>query len=416
MIIHITPADDIQSAIDTIHDSGEGGIVYLSSGTFSSDIGIVLKSNITLIGEGFSKTIIKRIYTDIVCAEFITMQDVTSIRHLKIDANQDDSNTIPGVGIMIQQNCGFQYIENISISGFREACIEFPPNSGSGFIAIASTFYTTGTPGIHAAVKVNGIDSAAVPRMFYMCQGGGSTLFDFGGAKDFFVSGGYTNGLIFGPESGMVLCTNLRIGATSIGLVKIKGGEHSFSSCVFANPVELTSEAINCSLSFCSVSKIIDEGLGSRFIAYEGFDNIEWFVDNIKQSNIKINIIAESSDIAQIIATKQRLANKSMITMKLTFMGPQSQIDLYLKNGDWSFSLPYKDSQFHKSTGTALITDASTGIRYTGVAVTRPGEQRLEVFFNGSSSPLSSNNSTSSGYPIAKWEPGDEVQIQLMYD
>ncbi len=52
-------ANDIQSAIDKAYDAG-GGVVTLSSGTYTLNTSIELKSNVTLQGQGINSTCLKK--------------------------------------------------------------------------------------------------------------------------------------------------------------------------------------------------------------------------------------------------------------------------------------------------------------------------------------------------------------------
>ena len=57
-VITVKPGDDIQSAIDSAHNSAGGGVVFLKAGTHILDRTITLKSKVTIIGEGRTQTVL----------------------------------------------------------------------------------------------------------------------------------------------------------------------------------------------------------------------------------------------------------------------------------------------------------------------------------------------------------------------
>jgi hypothetical protein len=69
-------------------------------------------------------------------------------------------------------------------------------------------------------------------------------LYDFGGCNDLYVSGGYTNGLLFGVTSSKAFITNVRIGAAA-GTINIYGNTHRIVNCVFASPVVVNGTGNN---------------------------------------------------------------------------------------------------------------------------------------------------------------------------
>ncbi|MBK9775534.1 MAG: hypothetical protein IPP62_04085 [bacterium] len=83
--------------------------------------------------------------------DFISLQDATSIRHLRIAPGAADQAFQQGTGISIANLCGFQYLESVDVSDFDGPCLRFAANSGSGFVAISCVFFTNAEPGLGAA-------------------------------------------------------------------------------------------------------------------------------------------------------------------------------------------------------------------------------------------------------------------------
>ena len=54
---NVNPGQDIQAAIDEVHNAG-GGVVFLRAGTHYPTSDIVLYSNVTIVGAGLYATII----------------------------------------------------------------------------------------------------------------------------------------------------------------------------------------------------------------------------------------------------------------------------------------------------------------------------------------------------------------------
>ncbi len=389
MNVEANPGDNIQSKIAYVAGTG-GGEVRLNPGVYSFTSPLTVSSNVSLVGSGRYCTRLEKLFI----GDFISLQDATSIRHLEIVPSNTNPDYAQGVGITITEGHGFQFMESTSVSGFADPCLRFSANSGSGFVAVACTFFTAATPGEGGAVQIVGSDINAVPRQFHGCTGNGCTLFDFGGAKDLFVSGGYTNGLRFPTDqSALVLCTNMRIGAAG-GNVTVRGHEHCFSSCVFALGVELDETSINCSRESCVAPFISDKGSGNRFTVIQAFDDITWTAETTDPNPTS----------AAIVAFAEHIGTKAIVTLNLTIVNAKAGLGV----GEWYFSLPFDEKIYATYAGSAIAFDASTGRRYVGTALTFPTQKKLRVFFNDSTSPMS-------GTSPMLWEDGDTLQIQLMY-
>lgn len=234
-----------------------GAVIEFSPGNYRLAPGITIPDYVTLRGSGKRATIIERI----AAGNFMTLGSYCGIENLTIDGKTATHGA--GKGVLIPSNEVSQTFISASITSFVEPCLEFAADGGSGFNSVACDYYTTGAVGTVAAVKVNGTDTEACPRQFIGTNSGGCTLFDFGGANDCFVWGGYTNGLIFGDASSKVLISNLRIGSAA-GTVTIKGDNHKIKGCVFASAVILASGTAGIDLdSEVAGWSITDNGSGN---------------------------------------------------------------------------------------------------------------------------------------------------------
>jgi len=222
----------IQAAIAAAAAAG-GGRVRIPAGAYAIGSALTISDNVILVGDGAESTELLRTFT----GNFASLGGYAGLENLSI--NGQTATHGAGIGVTMTGNTPASHMLFVKIFNFVDACLSFGADAGSTFRAIGCTFVTTGTLGTVAAVEVDGTDTAATSRHFTNCESSGCTLFDFGGCNDFYVTGGYTNGLIFSANSTQVMINNVRIGAAA-GTTTIAGVSHQIRNCVFAAPVILT--------------------------------------------------------------------------------------------------------------------------------------------------------------------------------
>ncbi len=248
-----------------------GGELQCPSGTYRTSSPLIVQDKTVIKGSGKKNTIILRAHN----GDFISsFGGWCGIEGLTIDGQGATYTGGNGV-IMSNAVSPASYMLNAEITDFPLACLKFTtPNAGSTFRAVLCDFYTLGAVGTQAAVHVAATDTAATSRHFTNCESKGCTLYNFGGCSDFYVTGGYSNGLIFGALSSKVMITNMRIGAAA-GTVTIAGSSHQIQNNVFASPVILT-----CSntLFQCEVPdyNITDNGSGNDWYTKPQFYVPTW--------------------------------------------------------------------------------------------------------------------------------------------
>lgn len=248
-------ADDtaaIQAALSAVTK----GSIFFPAGSYKVTSALTIPNNVSFVGNGANATKILRAFT----GDFISMGGFCGIENLTIDGQTSIYGA--GRGVFFVGNTPNSRMLFAEIINFSEACLEFGADAGNAFRAIACVFKTTGAVGSVAAVRVNGTDTAASSRHFTNCESAGCTLYDFGGCNDLYVTGGFTNGLIFGSAGSKVMMTNVRVGA-SAGAVTVRGSSHQISNCVFA--VAVTLSCINTFFSCETPSfAITDSGTGNN--------------------------------------------------------------------------------------------------------------------------------------------------------
>ena len=285
------------------------------------------------------------------------------------------------------------HFENVKFDA-TDAAIGFAADGGSDFVSQGGQYYTAKAPGTAAAVRVLGEDSAAVPRKFYGPSSRGCTLFDFGGCNNFFISGGYTNGLIFSSSAASkVMATNLRVGSAA-GVVTISGTQHQIDNCIFAAAVVLDSGAINCSLGNCEVPdyNITDNGSGNRFTVEKAI------VPELNAGGVPVTI-----GTGTLRGVVSRVNRRVSLDYFLRF-GADSDSGA----GEWRFSIPYKVDTNYRYVGEVVMYDASAANYRHGKCFIVPAVSEIRVVFDNSSSLLSENN------PFT-WAEGDELQLSISY-
>lgn len=385
---------DDRTAIATALSAGAGR-VFFPAGTYKVGSSFAVPSNTLLVGAGQSVTTIKRAFT----GDFITsLGSQSGFYDLTIDG---DTGTVgAGRGVLIATSTINQIIVNTTIKNFSTAALEFAADGGSGFSSVASTYYTTGAQGSIAAVKVTGTDSAAVPRKFFATESSGCTLFDFGGANNFYAGGFYTNGLIFGAASSKVFLTGMRLGSLG-GTITVQGGDHILSGI---SAVALTNSA---------ASSFIDVQTPSWSITDSGTNN------SISQVNPSYAISWTGT------TTNPTLGNGTLAT-RYSRSGAwiRAQVDLTigstttLGSGTWEFSLPQADlsSGAVQICGSAMISNNAGSSGFIGVVRVQPGGQKVRVYVPTVSAGALQNQLTSvtNALPLA-WGAGDVLRFDCEY-
>lgn len=234
-----------------------GGILYAPRGVLllGSSLG-QLPANVTIAGEGKNVSVLKRAFS--IGPVFTGMAPYSGLRDLSIDGGgyAQDIVTITG-GI----SYNYQTMQNVRLLNTSTHALSFAQDSGAEFRAIGCNFMTTGTLGVVGAVATLATDTQAVPRHFIDCAGEGSTLYDFSGANDTFVHGGYSNGIITNSFTSKLNLVNFRVGAAA-GSPTIAGANLNFQNVVFATPVVLTcvDSIFNCIVPDWDVT---DNGTGN---------------------------------------------------------------------------------------------------------------------------------------------------------
>lgn len=246
----------VKGAIAAVAAAG-GGVVHIPPGVYSmhSPLG-ALPANVTLTGEGKNVSVFSRRFAT---GPLITqMGPHSAIHHLALDGGGYEQDILTITGGISQT---FQTMLLVRLFNTRGHALSFARDSGAEFRAFGCEFMTTGKLGVVAAVATLETDSQAVPRHFIDCAGEGSTLYDFSGANDTFVHGGYTNGIITGDATSKLTIVNLRVGAAA-GPPTIRGANLSLQNVVFASPVTLTcrDSIFNCIVPDWDVT---DKGRGN---------------------------------------------------------------------------------------------------------------------------------------------------------
>jgi len=283
----------------------------------------------------------------------------------------------------------------MDIEGVNEQCVLFSqPNAGSTFRAIGCSFNTSATAGTLAAVAVGTIDTEATSRHFTNCESGGCTLYDFGGANDLYVTGGYTNGLMFSSSAASkVMINNLRIGAAA-GTITIRGGNHQIENCVFA-------------------ADVINDSNNLRFRCEVPSYNI---TDNSSGSTIEFPFKSFDTAWTQSSGTQPSLGNGTL-SMYYSRQGFTATVNFRLVIGSttttgnsgaaYRFSLPFKGANVTQNyTGGQIIDATSASTNYIAQIQIGAGESTFTMSCNGTS--------VRDGSPLT-WADGDVISATFTY-
>lgn len=353
----------ILKAVTAANVAGRGTI-YFPPGDYviASGTGFTLADKVNIVGAGQRTTKILKAYNGDL---FPAIGGYTMFANLSIDMQGATYTT--GSGVVIPANKPGQVFINVEIRNAPVNCLLFAADGGSGFKSIACQYYTLGTVGTVGAVKINGTDTAANPRHFYATDSAGCTLFDFGGANDTFVSGGYTNGLIFGTTSAKVMMTNMRIGAAA-GTVTIKGGSHKIKGCVFASPVILDSSTTSVELDSEVPSWDITDSGTTNYITMGG---IKSFTPTWTSSGTQPTL-----GNGTLTGVYSRRGNEISCEVNLQIGSTTTQ-----GTGTWYFALPRADYSFITQVGVGSCYAANNAATsaLVGVVQVVPGGSKVQI-------------------------------------
>lgn len=371
-----------------------GGILNFPAGTFKFTAAISLPTLITLQGQGYNVTTLKRAFT----GDFITSCGaVSQLRDLSIDG--DTATHGAGRGVLYPTGSYGCIHSGVNIHSFVDPCVEFANNGGSTFKAFGSYYFTTSTT--TAAIKMN-TDVGANPRHFYGCESSGCILYDFGNANNTFVYGGYVGGMIFGSASSKVLLHGLRVG-NAIPNVTISGQSHTLVNCSFGNAGTFTLDATTTSaqISNCEIAgwNVVDLGLFNS-IYYGG--------------HLAYTPTWSGSTAAPDIGTG--VGKDGVVTGLYTRHGNviTGHIELTLSNdagagtGLWTFSLPRADySSYVQQCGSGM--SQSTGTSRLLVSRVEPGTGNVQAFYQNGTALAQLGSAAS------VWASGDIVRFNFSY-
>lgn len=386
-------ADDttaIQTAINSF--GGSGGSVYFPNGTYKITGSLIIPDYIQIFGAGRRISVIKKHFVGSMvssCGGYVTIKDIT------FDGN---GASFSGRGVVFTTSSQNTTFIDMDIENVTEQCILFSqPDVGALFRAIGCTFYTTATPGTMGAVVVGATDTQATSRHFTNCESGGCTLFDFGGCNDLYVTGGYSNCLLFGNSNcTKVMLTNMRIGAAG-GTVTIRGATHQISNCIFAAPVINLSKGTRIDAEVPSYDITDSVATGTNIVLPYKFHTVNWFQDSGVQPAIgdgSLSMIWQRDGFS--INVQFRLVVGSTTTFG---------------NGAvaWKFSLPHRAgiaSGVQRLQGVTYF-DASAPTGNIPCIVEIPaGESNFLIAYNG--------QAFRDGYPGA-WATGDTITASFTY-
>jgi hypothetical protein len=233
----VTGATNSDIALDaalTYLSSVGGGVLDLPAGTFKLGASFAVPENVTLRGRGKNVTVLKRDFAGVLITQ---MGKRSGLEYLQLDGNAGASVIVTLTGGI---NFDYQWMQHCRIWNTSASCVTFAHETGAEFRAIACDFYTSGTPGVVACIAtLSAGENAAIPRHFMNCAGAGSTLYDFSGANDTFVFGGYSDGFITSATTSKLMMSNMRV-ATTYSPQTIAGVNLCIRDCVFALAPTLT--------------------------------------------------------------------------------------------------------------------------------------------------------------------------------
>jgi len=378
----------LTNAMTDVNASG-GGVIFFPCGTFLVGTALAIPSNVVLMGSGKGNTTIKRGFT----GNLATQAGYSGLMYLTIDG--DTATQGAGKGIVFSGSTPSAYHLLVEIKNFVEPCLEFGVDAGATFRGICSDYYTTGSVGSVGAVTVNGTDTGATSRHFIGCESGGCTLYDFGGANDLYVTGGFSNLLIFGAAGSKIFINNMRIGNT--GTTTISSDNCRLADCVFAGPVIISGDGnhFDCEVPSWNIT---DNGTTNQITHPTITYTSSWTSSGT----------APSLGNGTLNAYYSRQGSKIKVTVDFT-IGSTSTVG----TGAWRFSLPRADySSTVQMCGSGWCSNAAGTAAATFAVRVSPGNQYVELFYADSSEAPQNVGATT---PAATWGTGATVRFSCEY-
>ncbi len=383
-------ADDT-AAISSAISAASGKTLHIPSGTYNynpATSGILLVA-CKIIGDGIRSTVINITGTgDVLQRGANSVLEDLSI--LMNGATYSGHCCKFSSGASSQSDRG---LEIFNVASGKQALL-FDADGGSLFSSFGSIYYTLTTPGIGAAIKVNGTDTAAVPRVFVGAESGGCTLFDFGGCKDFYAFGGFTAGLIFSSSAcTKVMLSSIRFGDMNATDVTIDGSNHQISNSVFANNIIFAATSANCRLD-CEVPNysITDNGTNNAFTRQLKSFSPAWTADTA-------NPAIGNGTITGYVQVKER----TVVAAVAIVMGGTTTYG----TGSWRIGLPYTIASGSNPIGS--VRGLRSGVAFkVGTCVGVSGTAYAYVYFDATAGPASAT------IPHT-WAVNDTLDIQLTY-
>jgi hypothetical protein len=349
-----------------------GGFVQLPAGQILIGQAVMVPSNVAIIGCGAQRTKLLRGFA----GDFITsFGSYASLQNLTIDGQQGTWGTGNGV-VLAAAPSNNQFFLNCEVTNFQLACLKITPDAGRNMCVVGGAFFTTGTTGSQGAIQCTGTDSAAGSRCFVNVESGGCTLFDFGGANDTFVTGGFSNGWLFGPNSSKVCIANSRIGTTgSFTTLTINGTAHQIINVPSAAPIVVngSGHVIHAQPNDWAIT---DNSTGSDiFIKQNGYTP-SWTGSTTNPS----------LGNGTIYAVWSRTGNHVTVDIQL-LIGSTTTFG----SGNWQFSLPVRP--YNPGNGNGHTCGSSllqhSGTFNAAVSVNNPAESFLTLIPHGATGPVS---------------------------
>ncbi|MBP1988601.1 glycosyl hydrolase family 28-related protein [Paenibacillus eucommiae] len=380
-----TGTDDtaaFQAALNAA-SSAASGLSVKFSGQAKITSKLTIPPFVTLTGDGRKSSFLIKAFN----GDVIDLQAYGALMNLGI---KDDTGSRTGRGVLIT-SAFCQFIFNCAFT-IDQQCVDFTnPGAGSGAVIAFSELYSINAVGVRMPDDV-GAGLGACPRKIISCESGGCILVDFGGCNDAWYYGGYTNGMIFGPNSTKAFISNVRIGAILPTI--IKGGEHNISGCVFSTPVTFDTTSANCMFTsnIAPGYDITDNGIGN-------------YID-IKERNYTPAWTGSSTNPSlgngKLAANWSRTGNTITLNIELIIGSTTT-----LGSGDWRFSLPQAPYQYgFTKVGHALLS-GPTGFQ-TATVVSNPELSYLTIAVSG--------GSTNVGPTIPfTWANGNYLRASISY-
>lgn len=381
-------ADDAAAivAATTLASARGGGVVYFPPGTYKVGSALTIPDKVRWVGSAQGAAVIKRAFT----GDFITASSYAQLENLTIEG--DTATHGNGKGVLVGTGTINQWMKNVQIQNFNQPCVEFAVDGGSGFTAINSSFFTTGAVGSVGAITVNGTDTQAVPRYFFGCGGLGSTLFNVGGAHDFFVIGGFSNGMIFGAASALVNVQGMRFQA---GTMTIDGDSHTIVGNVFGGAVTINADNIIFDGNQVPDYDITDNGTGN-WVTFKRRDYTPTWTGS--GSNPAIGN-------GTLIGTWSRDGNRVHVDVELK-MGSTTTYG----TGTWRWALPVPPRNTAGESwkvGPAHLYDDNATLVNVGVALSNPALSYVTIEYHGGAAGIT---------PTTPWTWAQDDLIRFSID